>query len=69
MGQNNDLAFRIGAGIRKYLARTVANARRLIFELGLGIASTAIDDLLKETSSVPTEVSTYAMFNSLPSFS
>ncbi|KAK7688185.1 hypothetical protein QCA50_008555 [Cerrena zonata] len=54
MGQVNDLAFRIGSGARKYLARSVKRAREYIYTLGSGIASTAVDGLLKETSSVPT---------------
>ncbi|KAK7689422.1 hypothetical protein QCA50_007214 [Cerrena zonata] len=54
MGQANNLAFRVGTGIRKYLARSVTRARECIYKLGLGITSTAVNDLLKETSSVPT---------------
>ena len=56
MGQVRDLAFRIGSGIRKYLSRSVARAREYIYVHGLGISSTAVDGLLKESSSVPTMV-------------
>ena len=56
MGQVHDLSFRINTGIRKYLSRLVEKAREYIYSLGLGVASTAVDNLLKETSSVPTTV-------------
>lgn len=61
MGQVHDLAFRINTGLRKYLSRSVVQARRFIYNLGYGVASTAVDDLLKETSSVPTTVSGFCL--------
>ena len=56
MGQVYDLSFRINTGTRKYLSRLVEKAREYIYHLGLGVASAAVDSLLKETSSVPTTV-------------
>ncbi|KAK7684228.1 hypothetical protein QCA50_012552 [Cerrena zonata] len=54
MGQVYDMAFRVQAGVRKYLSRAVTVARKYIYDAGYSVASTAIDNLLKETSSVPT---------------
>ncbi|KAK7696333.1 hypothetical protein QCA50_000987 [Cerrena zonata] len=54
MGQVYDMAFHVQAGVWKYLSRAVTVARKYIYDAGYGVASTAIDNLLKETSSVPT---------------
>jgi len=42
---------------RKYYADKVAVARRSIYELGRGIVSVPVDNLLKSFSGVPTQVS------------
>lgn len=57
MGTTIDKAFRIGAGVRTYFKNAVEKARRLIYNKGKGISSVAVENLLKETSSIPTIVS------------
>ncbi|KAJ3709517.1 hypothetical protein C8R42DRAFT_699992 [Lentinula raphanica] len=54
MGQVRDMAMRVDH-VRTYLAAKVKSARHLIYKLGLPITSKRVDDLLKDTSSVPTK--------------
>ncbi|KAJ7246854.1 hypothetical protein B0H12DRAFT_1203237 [Mycena haematopus] len=53
MGLVRDISARVTKA-RKYLGETIRSARRFIYELGYGVGSTRVEDLLKETSSVPT---------------
>jgi len=57
MGTALDTAFRFGRGLRKYMASAVDQARHFIYNQGVGIGSIHVDNLLKETSSVPTVAS------------
>ncbi|KAJ7825144.1 hypothetical protein B0H14DRAFT_3468789 [Mycena olivaceomarginata] len=53
MGYVRDISVRL-SNPRKYLSNFVELARHRIYTLGQGIGSKAVDDLLKESSSVPT---------------
>lgn len=53
-GQARDLAYRFGTGVRQYLASTVDTCRRWIYDMGYGISSKRVEDLLKPTSSTAT---------------
>ncbi|KAJ7732533.1 hypothetical protein B0H16DRAFT_1770162 [Mycena metata] len=53
MGSARDMTARVKKA-RKYLGGLVNSARRLIYGFAYGIGSTKIEDLLKESSSVPT---------------
>lgn len=53
-GQARDWTYRVGAGIRTYLASAVATVRKFIYEQGFGITSTRVEDLIKPTSSTAT---------------
>ncbi|KAJ7053674.1 hypothetical protein C8F01DRAFT_1329290 [Mycena amicta] len=53
MGFVRDFKARLSKA-RKYLLSSVQSARRFIYDLGFGIGSDAVDNLLKESSSVPT---------------
>ncbi|KAJ7017046.1 hypothetical protein C8F04DRAFT_1339209, partial [Mycena alexandri] len=53
MGSARDMTARV-KNIRKYLGSLVNTARRFIYKFAHGIGSKKIEDLLKETSSVPT---------------
>jgi hypothetical protein len=55
MGQVRDLAQRI-SHVRSILYDGVQTARRFIYQLAIPIKGTAVDQLLKPTSSVPTVV-------------
>lgn len=56
MGSNIDMKNRTEKA-RKYLPDNVRNARRAIYKLGMPIGGVAVARSLKETSSVPTSVS------------
>jgi hypothetical protein len=47
----------------KYLADAVNEARKAIYTLGLPIGGSAVERLLKPTSSVPTKVSNHLNYN------
>ncbi|KAF7370032.1 hypothetical protein MSAN_00633200 [Mycena sanguinolenta] len=53
MGLVRDITARVSKA-RQYLADKIRTARRFIYQLGVAIGSTRVEDLLKETSSVPT---------------
>ncbi|KAJ7762206.1 hypothetical protein B0H16DRAFT_1884179 [Mycena metata] len=53
MGSARDMTARV-KNARKYLGSLVNTARRFIYKFAHGIGSKKVDDLLKETSSVPT---------------
>src|ERR1700761_5317757 len=56
MGLAHDIAFRANH-LRKYLRGKIEAARRAIYTFGFGVRSKKVEDLLKETSSVPTYAS------------
>ena len=56
MGTLVDKGYRIGQGVRVYFKNIVEKARQLIYRKAKGITSVAVENLLKETSSVPTIV-------------
>jgi hypothetical protein len=55
MGLASDIRFRLD-NVRRFLVNKIVLAREWIYKQGLGLNSKAIEDLLKETSSVPTMV-------------
>lgn len=61
MGQVRDLAQRISHA-RNILYDVVQTARRVIYQLANPINGTAVDQLLKPTSSVPTVVRRVCLF-------
>ena len=56
MGLSQDFKTRLTKS-RVFLMDTVRRAQKLIYKLGLPINGAAVDDLLKDTSSIPTVVS------------
>ena len=57
LGLPDDMAFRTGVKtVRNFLADQVSKARNLIYRSAKPINGTEVEDLLKETSSVPTQV-------------
>lgn len=60
MGLKPDRAFRT-RNRRRYLLGNVQKARALIYKHGKGVNSTAVDNLLKATSSVPTMVNHFLL--------
>jgi hypothetical protein len=61
MGQSRNLAFRL-ANPRTILRDAVQTARCFIYRLAFSIGGTAVEGVLKATSSVPTFVSYYCLF-------
>lgn len=61
-----DLRFRISKA-RYYLVASVRQARKFIYEQGLPIGGKNVQDLLKESSSVPTEVCFYYLYSATTS--
>jgi hypothetical protein len=55
MGLVRDISARV-TNARKYLGDSIRHARRFIYTLAFSIGSTKVEELLKETSSVPTLV-------------
>ena len=55
-GTKRDSKFRL-KNIRTYLSATVQDARNKIYKLAYAIGGSAVNDLLKATSSAPTVVS------------
>jgi len=55
MGLFLDMKFRVD-NIRRYLLYEVTKARDYIYRLAHGITSTAVENLLKPTSSIPIQV-------------
>jgi hypothetical protein len=64
MGFVRDIKARLSKA-RNFLLRAVELARRAIYTLGNGIGSSMVEDLLKETSSVPTLVRFLLLFISV----
>lgn len=56
LGTRRDISVRV-KNLRAFMADKVAAARRAIYQLGKSIRSTAVEDLLKSFSGVPTMVS------------
>ena len=61
MGQRRDIVFR-QKNIREYLSLFVLKARELIYKKGIAIGGVAVNQLLKETSAVPTIVQFHFIF-------
>lgn len=56
LGTRRDISVRV-KNLRAFMADKVAAAQRAIYQLGKSIRSTAVEDLLKSFSGVPTMVS------------
>jgi hypothetical protein len=55
MGLVRDIRLRL-TNVRRFFLDKVRRARKWIYEKGVGVTSKAVEDILKETSSVPTMV-------------
>lgn len=56
MGLARDIQFRL-TNVRRFFLGKVHSAREWIYKKGGGVTSKGVEDILKETSSVPTMVS------------